>query len=468
MNEEVKNDVVESKEPTFEPNLESDGKERKNKSILLIIVALLIVALGLVGVNYLYNRNATNTENVYYAVIDNVENAMVKYIDNIDLYNKPFGNDITLNINGTSSDKEINNILNIIKDMSFNLNTKTDYQNKRISADYKISYTNSSLVNGNLYVNDENIYVNLGELYNKYIKLLPENTSDNDFQINTSSLWNAVGNKELKSIIEESSKILKESLKEEYFSRTEEKINVLGKEIDVYNHTLKLNETDIKEIIITFIDKLSKNDTIIANLKALTNETEETIKNALTELKNNIQIDPVTFESNIYMNKNSNKLEEMHLKINDEELSFIKDNEEVFNINYNSSKLGTVKVNDQSVTFTFNDTETNTNLVIELGDNKTALTLKAEGININLEVNKVSEDNTKVKFSFNGKIVEDNYNLTINIDIKNNAVDKVESKNVSNAVSIDAITEEESNQIINKLYNNSAFMTLMGKIASLN
>ena len=125
MNEEVKNDVVESKEPMFEPNLESDGKEKKNKSILLIIVALLIVALGLVGVNYLYNRNATNTENVYYAVIDNVENAMVKYIDNIDLYNKPFGNDITLNINGTSSDKEINNILNIIKDMSFNLNTKT-------------------------------------------------------------------------------------------------------------------------------------------------------------------------------------------------------------------------------------------------------------------------------------------------------------------------------------------------------
>ncbi len=468
MNEEVKNDVVESKEPMFEPNLESDGKEKKNKSILLIIVALLIVALGLVGVNYLYNRNATNTENVYYAVIDNLENAMVKYIDNIDLYNKPFGNDITLNINGTSSDKEINNILNIIKDMSFNLNTKTDYQNKKLSADYKVLYTNSNIVNGNVYINDENIYVNLGELYNKYIKLLPDNTSDNDFQINTSSLWNAVGNKELKSVIEESSKILKESLKEEYFSRTEEKINVLGKEIDVYNHTLKLNETDIKEIIITFIDKLSKNDTIIANLKALTNETEETIKNALTELKNNIQIDPVTFESNIYMNKNSNKLEEMHLKINDEELSFIKDNEEVFNINYNSSKLGTVKVNDQSVTFTFNDTETNTNLVIELGDNKTALTLKAEGININLEVNKVSEDNTKVKFSFNGKIVEDNYNLTINIDIKNNAVDKVESKNVSNAVSIDAITEEESNQIINKLYNNSAFMTLMGKIASLN
>ena len=230
MNEEVKNDVVESKEPMFEPNLESDGKEKKNKSILLIIVALLIVALGLVGVNYLYNRNATNTENVYYAVIDNLENAMVKYIDNIDLYNKPFGNDITLNINGTSSDKEINNILNIIKDMSFNLNTKTDYQNKKLSADYKVLYTNSNIVNGNVYINDENIYVNLGELYNKYIKLLPDNTSDNDFQINTSPLWNAVGNKELKSVIEESSKILKESLKEEYFSRTEEKINVLGKE----------------------------------------------------------------------------------------------------------------------------------------------------------------------------------------------------------------------------------------------
>lgn len=316
--------------------------------------------------------------------------------------------DKAITANEQAHDNEsVNLSFDAIKDlgMSLDISSNIDRQNKIANVSLNTIYNNQDLLNLKAYVQDENVYIDLGKLYNKLITLP---VADYD------SIFESSNNENVKTLIKELKNEISKSLENKYFEKANKKITVNGKEITVTENTLVLNAKNSKEIALTILKNIKNNDKMIKALEYVYDMTEKEIKEYIEQAINEINNQDVTSKDEIRISLYTKGIlkEYVGLFITDgkdskEYISVIKDTTDTFKI--------AVNIDNTKIDATIKETKEN---------NKYTYDIKV-----------VSEPN------------EVSFKIAYNIDY-DNKVTKIE---VKNSIDYTEMDEEDYNAIINNL-----------------
>lgn len=238
----------------------------KKKNILPFVIGGIAILLVLILV-------------IVFVVIAN-PSAMSVFKSNTNKLSKTLSNNLSGKYNSVTTNLEVtpkisntgsSDIEKVINKVNFKLSAATDYKNKKF--DYKIAanYNNNSLINAEA-VYDKDMYLSLGDLYSKSIKV-----SDDSF----SDVFKKTGDENTKIVIEKITNAFNKSLKKEYFSKSKEKIDVNGKSINAKVYTMKMTDDNVKEILKSMTETLKKDDKFIEAASKVFDESKSSIKNSL-------------------------------------------------------------------------------------------------------------------------------------------------------------------------------------------
>lgn len=436
-------------------------QEKKSKTPLLIGLGVIIVFL--IGIGVFFYFNGHKTQNIYYKTIDEFADALKENVGTVNKEVKDvLGSEMDISLNLKTNNSDMKALASILNKLKLTVNAEASAKDKKVYASVSAKYNNGNLINGELLVNNNSIYGNVKDLYNRPIKLYEDDA--------LSEIWNVTDTTDYDTIITEMAKIIKSSLKEEYFTKTEEKITVLGSEVTVYNHTLKLNSDQIYDIENALMDGMINDEAL---LKALANVTEiemSELKTNLTDAKSSIEKDDRTLESNIYVNKKNDKLEMANIKISgagvDETLALNKSAEDTFDILVSNTKVGTFTNTENNMELKLEYEGTTLNFKITKQGNSTDITLGAEVEEGTIEL--VLSDNDgagTLKLRIN--VPEADVDLTLNATYKEKDINKVTEFSTANYIKLEDMTENDYNSMMEKLQNNQNLLNLIQDISNL-
>ena len=377
-----------------------------NRGSVAPVVVVILVIIALLGLAFFGGK-------YYLASRNNIKIFMNDYFDklegNIGKNSSTSGN-LSLNVNGDTTRND-GNIFKILNNLDFSMDYGIDTKENITNIDINTNYYGDNLINIGTYIEGNNVYLSLGDLYSKYIKL---NNSKED-----NSEKKSMTNDDYKVIINSIGTAINESLKEEYFTKTWVKVD--GKNVNKVE--LSLNNNNIKIINENIINNLKSNNDFIDSFGKLTGKKTMEVKELLDK-----EIKEV----------NNNEYSDIKISLYTKITKFVK-----LEITSGEDKI-VVKSNDKGYSFEIVDSE----------DNNT--------YNGTIEINNNSDSTT---YNVN---VKDSNNLEIKINNTINKTTKIEKKDVSNSDLLEDITEKEYEDIINKISNNKAFNKIYEDISNSN
>ena len=445
--------------PTVENSAEvvppiSEGKKKKTGlTITLVILGILIVVGIVLGV--LWFLNGGSTKNVYYQAIDNLASNAITNINNIEQeLDKPIGINANISANMTTSDSSMQTLASLLNKMNINMDMEMDYNNKVSNMTYDIKYNNGSLIKADLVLNNENAFLDLNNLYDKTIKLPTNSEIDN--------IWQTYDFESYKTVIKEMASILKVSLKEDYFTTRNDKINNINTKV----YVLTLSGKDMYNLEIDILNNMLKNQNL---LSALNNLAGSDVKETLENIKSNVTETESAFISEIYLNKITAKIEKMTFKVDNSALEFDKTGEDTFDIVLNNDGnkmiIGNAILKENNTTISLKDTGVDITIEFKNENNAEIVNLNFEVYGTYMKLNlERQEENGKVGITLND---DNNNKLTLNVDYSLKNISKVTSKNISNYVELDKMTDNDYNTIMQNLYQNSTLMSLMQSLITM-
>lgn len=377
-----------------------------NRGSIAPVVVVIFVIIALLGLAFFGGK-------YYLASRNNIKIFMNDYFDklegNIGKNSSTSGN-LSLNVNGDTTRND-GNIFKILNNLDFSMDYGIDTKENITNIDINTNYYGDNLINIGTYIEGNNVYLSLGDLYSKYIKLNNSKEDNGDKKSMT--------NDDYKVIINSIGTAVSESLKEEYFTKNWVKLD--GKSVNKVE--LLLNNNNIKIINENIINNLKSNNDFIDSFGKLTGkktmEVKELLDKEVEEVNNreykNTKISLYTKITKFVKLEITSGEDKIVVKSNDKGYSF-----EIVDSKDNNTYNGTIKINNNSDSTTYN-------------------------------VN-----------------VKDSNNLEIKINNTINKTTKIEKKDVSNSVLLEDITEKEYEDIINKISNNKAFNKIYEDISNSN
>ena len=430
------------------------GKKKKTGLTITLVILGILIVVGIV-LGALWFLNGNNTQNVYYQAIDNLASNVITNINNLEEeLNKPIGLDANISANMTTSDSSMRSIASLINKMNINMDMEMDYNNKVSNMTYDIKYNNGSLIKADLVLNNGDAFLNLNSLYNKSIKMPADSGLDN--------IWQTYDFEGYKTIVKEMAGILKTSLKEDYFTTKDVRINNVNTKVFV----LTLTGKDMYNLELDVLNNMVNDQNLI---NALNNLVGSDVKEILESTKENVNETEGTFISEIYVNKATKKLEKIVLKVDNNALEFDKTGEDTFDIVLNSNDnkmiIGNAILKENNTTISLKDTGVDITLELKNENNAqiTNLNFEAYGTYFKLNLERQKESG-KVGITLSD---DNNNKLTLNVDYTIKDISKVTSKNISNYVELDKMTDVDYNTIMQNLYNNSTLMSLMQSLMTM-
>ena len=361
---------------------------KKPIGVIFIIVLLLLIASGIA---------------YYYFVLDNPKTILSTAINNVlDKVNfeetKKNGTiDYNLNLNITSSNNEIKDMLDIIN--QFKLSGTIGIDNNLNELNGIIKYKDKQLLNYNILVdNGDNpaMYTRLLDLYDKTIKLEleKENITDYDTNIN-----------DYKQIASSFKMVLNSSLENANYKK----------------EYLKLNDEMVKKISLN-IDELF-----------------------LTNIYNKLLQDSLFINSYAKINNMTN--EEVSDLLN-KDISESKDNNETLNIYLSILK-------NEFIKFEYINAEDN--LTIIKDNDKYNFDLSESFTSVYQGFVKITQVNNKNDLTLSLSLIEKELNIEANIEYLVDESKKTNTMDINNSVNLEELTEEETNKIMENLFKNEAF-----------
>lgn len=239
----------------------------KNKKLPIIIVILLLVLISLIVLFIVVNPSAisifrSNTNKLSEKLSDGLSGKYDSVIANAE---------VTPKISNTGN-KDLENIINKV---NLKIEAKTDYKNKKL--DYKVTanYNKNNLIDIDTIYKDKKMYISLGNMYPKAIEYDDNSVSD---------VFKKAGDKNTEIVIEKTTKAFNKSLKKEYFKKSKEKIKLNGKTINSKVYTMKLTDTNIKDITESVQNILKKDDEYLEAASKVFNESKSKIKKSLNNI----------------------------------------------------------------------------------------------------------------------------------------------------------------------------------------
>lgn len=435
-------------------NMISESKKIKtNVKIPLVIIGILIIALLGFGVYYYFNQK-TNTQNIYYEILDSLTERLSGIFDN-ELLNKPYGYDSTITLNVNSTNSEIMQYANILNKSKFNLGVESDIANKIVNINLTADYNNKGNVSGKLYIYDNTIYLDLGDLYDKPIKVYSDPM--------ISELWQNKNNDDIKTIVEEFSKELKNSLKSEYFTKSEETINVMGKDVKTTKHTMTLNSTSLKEIQTSFLINVKNNKKLVSALSNVSNTDKKEIVESIEDSIKNVEELNGSLVTNIYVS-NTGKVEQIEVILKDEEEEYIinynKVAENTYEVVIGEVKFGTITISNDTyeINYDLDDTSLNIKYTNKNNNVNFEFYVTTEDIALNLKLKNDNNKNGSLEIKVNSMLIEGE--AVMKIDFNQKELNSVSKKDVTNAINLENMTDEDTNLIMLNLYQNASIAEL--------
>lgn len=494
-NEEINSvSVSEEKAVNQEKNIQVEKKKKSKKKIIIPIVIILILVVALFVI---YNFMINNSKNVFLRAVNTEYQKLDNKIDEL----------LNNNINKVSTDKTISanykfdfevnmnddlilgtnydEMLEEINKLNLEMNTIIDNKNKEFSYDINLKSENDSLLNVLAYGQKKNIYIELKDLFDKYIEV-PIEEYDAIFEGNETV-------DDSRYIVKTVKDSFLNHLNEKDFIKTSTKTDINGKKVNTKKITYSLNEKKALTLTKTVLSELKENKKFIEKCASITGkdkeDIKETIEDAINDLKDELEYSDnsdETIELSVYTEGFLNKVVKYELRFisDDEKVTLTYSNYKnvtIIEVYHDDEKLLTskttkeakdtyqTKVSVESIEMVINSKITDTK-------NIHTYTLTEEESNIKI-AGKLSTTNKEVK---KNKEYNGNLKLTASVNVEdeelasfvvnNKSVIKIGEDltlpNFDKSVSYNEITSDDYTTIMNNLNNNKKLMEFITKISS--
>jgi len=420
--------------------------------LLLIIIAILIVGLIFVSLNLSFKL--VSPREVYLKTIDESVQKLYGIFEEIDRNlskNISVASEISFDVDANGDSVE--QIANLINKMAIKSKLDINYKQKKENMNLDIFYNNNDLVSADFIVDGNNMYFDLGNLYDKTIKLPVEGID---------KIWESYDIDSYKTIVSELAKILKHRLLPEYFAQEELKIDVDGKEVDVLNYKMMLDSEDMITIINGVMEDVVGNTRLLNVLAKVFGVANEEIVATLKDNKISAIEENVNFSSNIYINKLNKNLEKVVVGLKNYDPSSENECNMLDCISGLNDNVGTFMMNDDGAIFSFVNSKGAINFGIS--DEKIKLTVSYDGNTVELVCN-INDTKTdgyiKIYNELEGKDVQINFNSEVK-EIKN-----INLKPVHNYIVLEHMTDSDYSTIIVNATQNQNIMSLIQEIMAL-
>lgn len=396
--------------------LNQNEKKKKNNKLVWIILALAIVAIVLFLVFQFLKKSP---KEVFESAIDQVYRAVN---DSVVKNVKTEKGTYSLKVTVDAKDSQAKQMLDFINKISLSGNYEVDNENMVMNMAFRSKYDKDTLLDMDFYLNGKKGYLYLPGVYNKYIETEVETTNNEK-----------IDKKELTVALEELVKAFKKSLKDDYFTSIDTKINVNGKEKEVKKITLELTKARANEMTKVILTELKDNDRFLEAISNIKKESKEDIKNELeTSLAD---IDDTNLENSEIYNF-SLYVTGIKQNIIGYQIDVVSDDE---------NQIIQVQVENDTYYYQFIDNEDEVlKGNIQIKDDKKS----GSNILINASITNIAD----IKLEM-GYTKEENV--------------KVNAKEITNTIHSDMLTEKDSQLILQGLLQNKGFIKLVNDIQKL-
>lgn len=266
--------------------------KEKKKNKLLIILPIIIVAI--LGGLYLY---LSNSKNIFVKTLDNSYKNFINTLDKVNVNTDKTiktNADIKFNINVSDDYEELidKNVLDEINKLELLINSIQDTKNKEFKVELNTKYDNNDLLDIALYGQDSNLYIELKDLYNKYIEIPLE---EYDTLLENYEL------EKIEYILNSIENNLLNNLEEKEFTKTKEKLNVESKKIEVNKIEYEFNEERTVKLLVKTFNNLKNDKKFIKYVAEIGNIEEQDvtkeIESLVKELSSQTEFEDETFVS---------------------------------------------------------------------------------------------------------------------------------------------------------------------------
>ena len=377
--------------------------KKKNNVLIICIVVLLAICVGVLG--YIYGRKSITPKAKFVKVMSNyLEKNSIEDLE--ELFDGGYSVNTTNDFKISADNKEI---------ISGKLNINNIHKDNEQYTEISLG-DGSDFLKGNIYLKDNKAYVKLNDVFDKYYYMNME--SDSTDYVDAF--------KELKKSIV---KVVNEYFTDDKFTLTKDNNND--------KISISLTGKDGATLVLKFYEEIKNNDKILGlftDEDTSLDEVKAGLKEDIDNLKEEIDSysDEVVISYDIYLNKN---------KLVKQELTF-----EDITLTITGEESGDITLISGSTTIVSGSySKDNLNLKINTDMINAELSIERQ----NIKEDKISGDyKTAVKLTSGGSVI----NILINTNIKYDKNANIPSVDLSGTKSFDEISDSELEKIYSKLY----------------
>lgn len=303
----VKSQVNQNVDPisnasTYKVSTEAPKKRKGKKGLIALLIFIMILVIAVVaGLTY-YFSFYMRPDQVYKRLVESTIDSYTTKIKDLDYTTSKTSLKLDVDMD-TDIDELDEDVLDLINKTDIKVEAQTDNENKKIVVNLESDYDDEDLLNLQMYsdIAGEKTYIQLKDLLNKYIEV--EDVDDEFYSLVGEALENQKMTKEEKVSLEKAMNILKKevvaTIKPEYCSSQKEDITINGKNISATKNTIKMNQEQFRNELITVIKNLKDNEEFL-NCFEEKDEIAEGLEDLVDDLEELDTDDKSTIEISIY------------------------------------------------------------------------------------------------------------------------------------------------------------------------
>lgn len=375
-------------------------KSKKGKIVGFVVLALLFVIGFIVGFKI---YELSKPYNIYSSLINSALKS--SKFENHENYKVDF------NFNVKAEDSELDDTTKeILNSMNYSGTNFISVKEKYMIANYTIKNDSNTLLDMNMYYKNGITYLGLGELFDKLIEIPLD--EENSKKVN--DLFLNINSSNIEVILREIKNAFEDAIKDEKIVKEKTTLDIDGKSVNVVNNKLVIDKSNEERISKKLSDYLKNSDDFLDNFSKEFGVSKEDIISFLED-------DTYTSEEdykvviNLYTNGILNNFVSAKIE-------FIENDEKIVDFEFNKNGI---KISDDMLVFTINEEE----------QDKYSINLKYESDGMSVELSGTATMSyTQMSTPF-----------------------------VSDAISLEELTEEDFVTFGENLSKNEAFINIIEK-----
>lgn len=375
-------------------------KSKKSKIVGFVVLALLFVIGFIVGFKI---YELSKPYNIYSSLINSALKS--SRFENHENYKVDF------NFNVKAEDSELDDTTKeILNSMNYSGTNFISVKEKYMIANYTIKNDSNTLLDMNMYYKNGIAYLGLGELFDKLIEIPLD--EENSKKVN--DLFLNINSSNIEVILREIKNAFEDAIKDEKIVKEKTTLDIDGKSVNVVNNKLVIDKSNEERISKKLSDYLKNSDDFLDNFSKEFGVSKEDIISFLED-------DSYTSEEdykmviNLYTNGFLNNFVSAKIE-------FIENDEKIVDFEFNKNGI---KISDDMLVFTINEDE-------------------------------------KDKYSINLKYESDGMSVELS-GTATMSYTQMSTPFVSDAISLEELTEEDFVTFGENLSKNEAFINIIEK-----